>query len=300
MNIPHLAIAITFHYNENRLEFLEKITSAHRYLADRVTTFIITNANSSEQIEHINIYSKAQHQTIVTPSHIGHPFLLPWCHRSVFSSLIKSDSSVSHFLYTEDDILLTIENVNYWLRLSPLLQPYLAIPGFIRYEKNSEGALFSTDFTRPLFLNSTFSFWHNEAHLVCLTEPYQAFYLLDRDQMYELLDNEAGSPDDPSTFGRWDIRAKAAQGLAFWKKNDKYPSNYFIKVNHDKTIDSHALVHHLPNTYVQISNSPYGKISITNCIQDSPPNVSSESVNISGKIKAICRKCVTLFKHSLF
>ena len=119
MNIPHLAIAITFHYNENRLEFLEKITSAHRYLADRVTTFIITNANSSEQIEHINIYSKAQHQTIVTQSHIGHPFLLPWCHRSVFSSLIKSDSSVSHFLYTEDDILLTIENVNYWLRLSP-------------------------------------------------------------------------------------------------------------------------------------------------------------------------------------
>jgi hypothetical protein len=298
MNISHLAIAITFHYTEKRLEYLSRITAAHRSLAERVTTFIITNANTAVQIDKIKDYSKAENLTIVRPTHIGHPFLLTWCHRSVFMNLINSDSSVTHFLYTEDDILFTLDNLNYWLTLSPVLREHNGIPGFIRYEKDSEGSLFSTDFTRPLFLDSTFSFWHNETYLVCLTEPYQALYLLDRDQMHELLDNEAGSPDDPSTFGRWGIREKASQGLAFWKKDDKYPSNYFIKVNHNKIIDSHALVHHLANTYAQISNSPYGKISINNCIQDSPPIMSSKSVHIWGKIKTICKKSVTLLKHT--
>jgi hypothetical protein len=269
MNISHLAIAITFHYNEHRLNYLRLITEAHRDLAIRVTTFIITNADNPERIQQINQYSSAQNQTIITPTHIGHPYLLPWCHRSVFSNIIYNDSTVTHFLYTEDDMLFTQNNLKYWLDLAPQLKIYRGIPGFIRYELNDEGSMFSTDFTRPLYLDDTYSFRNNNTRLVCLKEPYQAFYFLEREQMIELLDNEAGSPDEPSTFGIWDIRAKAAQGLAFWKKNVNYPSNYFVNVNQDNEIDSHALVHHLPNTYVQISDSPYGKIPINKCIQNS-------------------------------
>ena len=286
MNISHLAIAITFHFNERRLEYLSRITAAHRSLAEHVTTFIITNANTAVQIDQIKDYSNAENQIIVRPTHIGHPFLLTWCHRSVFMNLLNSDSSVTHFLYTEDDILFTLDNLNYWLTLSPVLQEYNGMPGFIRYEVDDEGSFFSSDFTKPLYLEDTFTVLDNGARLVCLEEPYQAFYFLDRDQMSDLLETEAGSPDDPSTFGMWGIREKAAQGLAFWKKNKDYPSNYFIKVSLDNFVDHRALVHHLPNTYAQISDSPYGKIRIHDCVQNAGSRKPKQSVDIWTRIKS--------------
>jgi hypothetical protein len=285
MYIPHLAIAITFHYKEDRLKYLNLITQAHRNLAERVTTYIITNADNADQIIQISKYSRAQNQTIITPTHLGHPFLLPWCHRSVFSSIKRSEPSVTHFLYTEDDILFTQDNLRYWLSLSPLLKTCNGIPGFIRYELDNEGSKISADFTRPLYLDSTYSFVHSNIRLVCLIEPYQAFYFLESEQMDYLLDNETGSPDEPSTFGIWGIREKAAQGLAFWKKDVNYPSNYFVKVNQDNEIDPHALVHHLPNTYVQISDTPYGKIPIIECIQNSMPRKIIERPSIWRRIK---------------
>lgn len=286
MNISHLAIAITFHYNERRLEYLSRITAAHRSLAERVTTFIITNANTAVQIAQIKDYSNAENQIIVRPTHIGHPFLLTWCHRSVFMNLINSDSSVTHFLYTEDDILFTNDNLNYWLTLSPVLQEHNGMPGFIRYEVDDEGMFFSSDFTKPLYLEDTFTVLDNDARLVCLEEPYQAFYFLDRDQMSDLLETEAGSPDNPSTFGMWGIREKAAQGLAFWKKNIDYPSNYFIKVSLDNFVDHRALVHHLPNTYAQIPDSPYGKIPIHDCVQNAGSRKPNQSVAIWTRIRS--------------
>ena len=49
MTIKKLAIAVTFHYEESRLQYLEKIASQFSLLADSVLVHIFTNTSDSNK-----------------------------------------------------------------------------------------------------------------------------------------------------------------------------------------------------------------------------------------------------------
>jgi hypothetical protein len=53
MKINNLCVAITFHYNPNRLKFLEQVTSHIDDLANKVKLFIITNEHEENYIREI-------------------------------------------------------------------------------------------------------------------------------------------------------------------------------------------------------------------------------------------------------
>ena len=146
-----LAISITFFYKYSRLKYLRKICESHQDLGVEYTTFLITNAREKNEIKLIkqNIPNKDLH--IITPSYLGHPFLLTWSHRDVFREQI---SNYSHFLYTEDDILFTKKNLDYWIKAREVLRESPYIPSFFRYEVTSEGEYVSSDVTEPQSLQS--------------------------------------------------------------------------------------------------------------------------------------------------
>lgn len=245
MKINKLAIAITFLYNESKLNYLEQITKSHNELATESKTFLVTNTNNPEKLKKIQKFVFSKNYEIITPNIIGHPKLLPWVHRELFKNCIVKDLGFSHFLYTEDDLLITKKNINYWIKNFNNLEPIGCIPGFLRYEVNKNGILVSTDIANSLNINELPKIKIKDGFLVSLPQPYQAMYLLNESQAKELLFTEAGSPNS----GCWPIVEKAAQGLTFWNYPNWSNSRHFIGLNNKLEIDPGALIHHLPNTY---------------------------------------------------
>jgi hypothetical protein len=268
MRIKKLAIAVTFHYVEDRIKYLEKIATQFPLLADEVLVHVFTNENDMDKS--INIMNAVkQGRTLAveihTPTYLGHPYLLTWCHLYTFRELFNSDESITHFMYVEDDIFITPKNIEYWLRGLVNLKKEGLIPSFLRYEKMDYSTeLYSTDaFTRSIFHElPRMEISENYCYLN-LPEPYQGMYLLDRELMYEHLNGPSSIPEKTP----WHIREKAAAGLTFTNvRQGCYSRNFIGYDSKNKTIDPNSLIHHIPNNYVANPDIALGKIKINELI----------------------------------
>ena len=216
MTIKKLAIAVTFHYEESRLQYLEKIASQFSLLADSVLVHIFTNTSDSNKKSLIdNAVNKDRKSDIYihTPTYLGHPYLLTWSHLFVFRELFNKDESITHFLYLEDDICVTQKNIEYWLRSREELKSSKVIPSFLRYEKKMGAEdFYATDVTTRLSFKKLPRIKESEIYYYLnLPEPYQGMYLLDRELMLEHLNVPSSIPERTP----WNIREKAAAGLTF-------------------------------------------------------------------------------------
>lgn len=261
-NIPaKLVIAVCCHFNEARLSYLDQISNQFASLGSEVLVVIVTNTSNAEEIKKLEsvIAGKGFNYQFFVPDTLGHPLLLTWAHFPVFKGLLK-DESFTHFMYLEDDTLITRENMNYWIEGRELLRPYGLIPSFMRVEKKANGdRWYSSDCPHSFYIyalprievSKNFGF-------VNFPELYQGMYLLDRELMIEHLSGSTYSPNS----GVWGIQEKAAQGLTFANVPKGYTTRNLIPYKIDSLqIDGRCLIHHVPNNYAQ--PGPNGKIVIT-------------------------------------
>ncbi len=261
-----LIICVTFHYNEERLQYLRRISQHFGELAADVIVYIVTNTEDQDQLKAIN---SAVDQTqgsvsIASPRLLGHPYLLPWSHFAIVRQLFD-DRSISHFMYLEDDILVRKENIAYWCEGREKLRQLDFIPSFLRVEhKHDDPTWYSTDVTqRSNFLELSGVQFADDYTFVNLRQPYQGMYLLDRELMSEHLSGPSSSPE----FGNWGIREKAAQGLTFANVRQGFVSRNLLGYSlAGRQIDSRSLIHHTPNNYANDPASVFGKIPIDQLI----------------------------------
>lgn len=266
-----LAIAVTFFYVESRLTYLRRISRHFSSLADIVEIYLVTNARDAERKRKISdIFSNYDLTCrIVVPHLLGHPYLLTWTHLEVFRQIFN-DTSISHFMYVEDDTLVRAENVNYWMEGREVLRNSGFYPSFFRYElRNDEGPAYSSDCTGPADGRALpYVAQSSDYCFVNLPWPYQGMYLMDREMMLEHLSGESSSPD----FGRWLIREKAAQGLTFKNVPEGFWSRNLVGYRLDKgRLDEFCLVHHTPNSYVEKEGTALGKTLISKIIDPRIP-----------------------------
>jgi hypothetical protein len=230
------------------------------------TTHIATNTNDDHEINLIreNVCGKDLH--IITPTYLGHPFLLTWSHRDIFREQISQKSNHTHFLYTEDDIMLTKKNLDYRLHARAITKSTPFIPGFLRYDINAKGVAVSTDVVKRQSLSSHLLKFE-ETTFVSLKQPYQGMYLMDKQLATEFLFSNASSPNT----GQWGIREKAAQGLTFWRVPRGFHSRSIVGLNQNMQIHTDARIHHLPNNYANNPNSRSGKIPVDRLLKNPPP-----------------------------
>lgn len=264
MLIKKLVIAVTFHYKETRVKYLEKIASQFHLLSNEVSVHIFTNEADEDKklmlVDHVKQGRDLQVE-IHTPTYLGHAKLLTWCHLYTFRMLFNSDPSISHFMYLEDDILITPQNIEYWLKSREELATKMLIPSFLRYElKNGSEDLYSTDCTKRVnFFKLPKIRSQNNYYYLNLPEPYQGMYLLDRELMSEHLNGASSIPE----YTPWGISEKAAAGLTFMNVPRACYSRNFIGYDLNNTmIDQNSLIHHLPNNYANNLESPHGKVLI--------------------------------------
>ena len=158
------------------------------------------------------------------------------------------DASFTHFMYLEDDILITRDNMSYWLEGRELLREFDFIPSFLRVEQRAGSQdWYSTDCPQSYHVNHLpRAKLSNDLTFVNLPTPYQGMYLLDRDLMAEHLSGPSSSPD----FGPWAIREKAAQGITFARVRPGFTSRNLIPFrDSQRQVDQRCLIHHTPNNY---------------------------------------------------
>lgn len=261
--LRHLAVCVTFHYVPERLAYLSSIVAQYIGMAETIDVYVVTNVGDDTSRNRIRdalpTFPRGMSLRFVTPTLMGHPFLLTWSHRDIFRELLAA-GNVSHFLYTEDDLLVTATNILYWLRYREPLRKFGLIPSFFRVEQHPRRGWCSTDCNVPVRVyRQPRVICDDGMRFICMPNPYQGLYFLDRELMEEFAASPVTSPD----WGQWGIREKAAAGMTFVNIPRGFSSRNVVPIGTSGLeIPEDCWVHHLPNNYANNPETAFGKLPL--------------------------------------
>jgi 2-polyprenyl-3-methyl-5-hydroxy-6-metoxy-1,4-benzoquinol methylase len=164
----------------------------------------------------------------------SNPWSLPFAHKPLFAQNVDE---YDLFIYSEDDIEVTEENIDAFLRWTPRL-PDDEIAGFLRYEVDASGARSLPDVHGRFHWVPESVRRRGTGVFAEFTNEHAAFYILTRQQLKRAIAS-GGFMRDPSK-GKYDMLCSAA--------TDPYTNCGFRKVLCVSEIDK-FLIHHLPNRY---------------------------------------------------
>jgi len=260
MKNSRLAICITVHFSAERVQYLRIMSDHFSRLADVVEVFVVTNAQADKgELKMLEdaLQDKGFKYEFFIPHGLGHPYLLAWSHFDVFKRLIVNPS-ITHFMYLEDDLLVTKDNINYWNESLETLAPLGLFPSFLRVERNHLNSYwYSSDAQEQFYFSKLPKVYKNSGYaFINLPHPYQGMYLLTRELMLEHLNSKSSNPD----FGVWYIREKAAQGLTFQSVPEGFTSRNLVGFDiKNQKFDPRCFIHHLPDNYAN-RTPPDGKL----------------------------------------
>ena len=264
-----LAICVTFFYNEKKISILKKTCSEFKSLAQEVDVTIITNEHSDEKIEILkkSLEDVLKFFKIYVARDLQHPKFLPWSHLVVMRKKV-ADSSFTHFMYLEDDIKVSSQNIIYWLNARDSLKTFNLIPSFVRTEMNfKDKQIYIVDSTKKSNFKKTpkvYSLKNNTA-FTNLLFPHQPVYFFDKELMNEYFNGPASDPDFAIPAAK-DHYQGIVERLDLMLTFHNVPKGFFhravVPVDiKKKTIKNYCLVEHLSNKYTN-QDSIFGVIKV--------------------------------------
>ena len=137
-----LAVHITSFQGKNynkRFILLKKIVKKYQSISKKIDIFIHTNKNSKKfYIKNVNY--------ICHNLKNKNPFYLSWCCRPLME---KQKNNYDGFIYSEDDILFSKQNFNYWIQFKDSCIKENQNLGFLRIEKK-KNKYFYTDLIKKI------------------------------------------------------------------------------------------------------------------------------------------------------
>tara|TARA_B100000029_G_scaffold482605_1_gene532901 strand:+ start:578 stop:1591 length:1014 start_codon:yes stop_codon:yes gene_type:complete len=268
-----LAICICFFYNESNFENLKEVCKNLSNLAQEIDVTIITNENNEAKLRklHDHINQEIEYFNIHNVLEKYHPFLLPWAHFDIMKKKVANDK-FTHFLFIEDDILISKKNVIYWVKSREALRPFNLIPAFLRTElKKSENNVYSTDALKKVKFDQMPKVFSSQNDLaftnVGKDSSYQGCYFMDKDLMLEHLNGPSSQPDygffKKEIRENFPTREKANLGLMYADVPFGFLNRHVVPVSiNKKKVYDYCLIKHLSNRFVNDENSKHGKIKI--------------------------------------
>ena len=275
-----LLVAITFHFQAQRLRYLFEMVRALSDLPiDSIHVCICTNADERERLAMIrrvcepflleageNCPPGKSFELLCFPR-LAHPWHLPWCHKPLLTErFLDKRSTFTHFLYIEDDILFTLRNLDYFLAFADSLAPLGLIPAFQRLEFNEKAAeLRMVDQVDVIDLEHRTLVTCGTLRFTNPDYPYQAMFLMDRrmaseyvaTRSFDRVQSQAVRPD-------WGLGERAAMGLCFEGARPGFSCRYVIPLPAGNLrAAAGSWIYHLPNNYTQNPRKPFGKLRPT-------------------------------------
>ena len=252
-----LAVCVTFFYREEKINILKKVCKQFVNLADDIDVTIVTNENNVTKITVLkkNIEEVLKNFNIYSVQDLQHPKFLPWSHLTIMRKKI-ADNSFTHFMYLEDDIRVTKENIVYWLNARKALKIYNLIPSFVRTEINfKDQEVYVVDSTKKnnfKKMPKVFSKIKDIA-FTNLLFPHQPIYFYDKELMNEYFNEPPSDPDFAIPAAK-DHYQGIVERLDLMLTYHNIPQGFFhravVPVDlKNKIIKSYCLVEHLSNKY---------------------------------------------------
>ena len=277
----NIAVTIAFFYDEKKIKYLKEVCKNLYSISSNCNILIITNNISDKKKKILLRKVKDKNTAININIHIIKNLinnrLLPWCHIPVMKNLYKN-KKYSHFLYLEDDISLSKDNILYWLKARKVLKKVNLIPGFIRTEEDKKTKnIYAVDFTsinKSKFLPKIKI--NKNLYFINYKFPFQGMYFYDRELMKEHLNSVSSNPDFGhgafniqylnSKMINFDLMAKASVGLIYKDVPKEFLNRLMIPFDYEnKKILNNCWIKHLPNKYTK-KKSLYGSIKVDKAI----------------------------------
>ena len=275
-NLPHkLVIVVCFFFNSKKLKILKKTLKNLSKLNFKKNITVLTNRLNTNQKKVIKKLIKIRNLdcNLQEIRDLPEDNLLPWYSLNLMRKKIK-DKTNSHFMFIEDDILINIDNIKYWIYFRKILKKNNLIPGFIRYEK-FRNKKFSVDNPRKINLKKLprLETRSKKNGFVNSKFPYHAMYLMDRQLMNNYLSSSAINLDFGFTNkfikSTYPMKELANVSHAYLKVPKGYHNNFMIPYCNGKKIPSYCLIQHNEKKYInykKLNKIGYGTIDIDNLV----------------------------------
>tara|TARA_B100001564_G_scaffold355949_1_gene369188 strand:+ start:556 stop:1365 length:810 start_codon:yes stop_codon:yes gene_type:complete len=253
-----IAKHICFHYQEDRIPYLNQLIDAASLYEDDVDVFIHTHNNKKWLSEKIHKHDNLSIE-IIEHNMKEHAYFLTWKPRKLMREQIKEDN-YDTYMYVEDDILVSNSNIKYWKKNFVNLYQQKINLGFIRTEIK-EGKEFWTD-----SCGSNHHAMLKENNMLDIgIIDYCAFWIYSKELTARMLE----IVKKPIKVNY--CREKAAFGAnlfvsmpgTFGKELTEIVFNKTIIPLEDGKLPKDCQVYHLPNNYISTS---YCNLAIENIV----------------------------------
>jgi hypothetical protein len=267
---------VTFHFRESRLQYLfQVVRSLCEYPVEVLDVVIITNVDHDVALKQIRDLcaplftsfpvrpGSKKNLLIESFPKLPDPWLLPWCHKHLIADrFLRSEITYTHFIYLEDDVLLSYDNFCYFRHYREMLKEQRLIPSFQRMEYNdADNRLYLVDQIGVTDFSSRNSMNLDEYAFVNLDYPFNAMFILDRELALEYVETPSFDRERSKVVRpKWDVACRAAMGLCFENPPQGFAARYVSPVDpRTLTTPSWSWIYHLPNNYAKNRLKPFAK-----------------------------------------
>lgn len=212
-------------FGDKNLDFLRGIVGTYLHMDMDVDVMVVSNARKD----------LGPDVKVVVGLPSSNPWSLPFAHQPIFAQNVDT---YDLFIYSEDDMAVTEENIRAFVRLTPNLKPD-EIAGFVRYEINQDRGRTLPDAHGVHHWKPDSVSRRGDDIIAEFTNEHAGFYILTQEQLRRAIDS-SGFLRAPYE-GRYGLPETAATGA--------YVTCGFRKVVCISCFDN-FLIHHLPNRYV--------------------------------------------------
>lgn len=290
--------AVTFHFREPRLQYLFQVVRALcEYPVEALDIVIVTNVDQDGALKQIRdlcaplfrpfpVRSRSRKNLLIESfPKLADPWLLPWSHKHLISErFLSAELTYTHFIYIEDDILLSFDNFRYFTHYREMLKERKLIPSFQRIEYNdADNHLYLVDQVGVTDLSLRSCVNLDGYAFVNLDYPFNAMFILDRELALEYVETPSFDREGSKLVRpEWDVACRAAMGLCFENPPEGFAARYVSPVDPSAlTTPSWSWVYHLPNNYAKDRLKPFSK---TRTDQQFSPNANVVSWRPASKV----------------
>ena len=304
---PRISVSIAAHFIPHRARFLAQVLRAIAgWQSTDASVIVDTNDLEIQSAPEVRdacqrLKSNGIQIEFALADKIEHPHHLTWVHKQRLRDWSsKTGSESDYFIYLEDDIVLSADNLDYLLQTYPKAAAIGRTPGLIRWEADQDGNRFATDFLEPQIIGVAETLKINEEQYVEPKFPYWAGFIVDRKLAQEYLRSSWAKRDSEEAIDRMgatDCRAQSAFGPTFVAAPRGSGSRIIVPVDNRLRPLPQCLVHHCAQNYVSDSSNDFARIPLEMIFRPSgwAANLDLSFIRLGALFRRVRRKLVRVF-----
>lgn len=280
MALPSFDVSIAAHYVPSRIPFLAEVLKA---IADwdrpKVSVTLVTNdlAIAEEPMmqacaEQLRARGFAVHYDLTHG--MAHPWHLTWWHKQHLREWHKRAGTPHDlFMYIEDDIVVTAENIAYYERYLPACKARGVLPGFLRFEVLPDGTRMTPDARGYQAIGPNEEMLLEGQRFVAPKFSYWAGFIVDRELCSEYFASPWSDIEKADTLPqsrKHSCRVQSAWALTFENVPAGLPSRYVVPVDEQLSPLECCQVWHSANNYTVSKQYNFGTVRMDEMFQRSP------------------------------